>query len=578
MSSYSKKNQHAYQFFQEINEGIWHCELEKPISIHKSMEEHISHIIQFCKFTEVNESFVKMYSLESKEEVLNLSILHFLSMQESEGREILEKFIQNKYQLIDEVTIELDKFGNTHYYLNTVVGIVENEELVHVWGTQKDITVLKNSETKIIQLLRFEKAIGEVSRRILYLKPDNKNEIIEKALQRLGEFTSVDRVYIFEVNIERTIVSNTYEWCADGIESVKEDLQDMDIQGSIVRSWQLLSEQDFFIAHLDSPDMDLSEAEISMMESQSILSILLVGLWENGDLVGFVGFDSVRFKKTWKEEDIELLRIFSDILSISLGNLRYQIELIHKEESLVEFYRRIEDDLELAKITQNNLISTDFPKSSLYKLTSFFQPFGKVGGDVISYLEHDDYIDILFGDVSGHGISSAMISGMVILSFKNSSRLHETPSEILSAMNRDLKEIVLNHHISAVSARYYHKTRKLIYSYAGHPPLALLRDGKVMELDGMNTPLLTVDNIKYFENDIILHKKDRIFFYSDGCYEVFNEQKEFMGLGRFLAIVNGENVEQNTLDFIERVIEKVLEFCSDDIRDDLSVLVLDVFE
>lgn len=578
MTSHPNKNQHAYQFFQELNDGIWHCELEVPISIHKSIDKQISHIIQFCKFSEVNESFVKMYSFESKEEILSLPILHFLSMHEPKGLEIVEKFIQNNYQLIDEETIEIDKLGNRRYFLNSVVGIIENDELIHIWGTQKDISGLKKSEIKINQLLRFEKTIGEVSRRIIYLNPENKAEIIEKALQKLGEFTSVDRVYIFESNPERTITSNTYEWCAEGIESVRDELQDMDILSTFTRSWQLLTEQDFFIAHLDSPDMDLSETEISIMESQSILSILLVGLWENGDLVGFIGYDSVKFKKTWKAEDIELLRIFSDILSISLGNLKYQVELIQKEESLVEFYRRIEEDLELAKITQNNLISFDFPESSNYRLTSFFEPYDKVGGDVISYLEHDDYIDILFGDVSGHGISSAMISGMVILSFKNSSRQRETPSEILSTMNRDLKEVVLNHHISAVSVRYYPQERKLIYSYAGHPPLALLRDGKVNELDGMNTPLLTVDNIKYFEKDIILKNKDRVFFYSDGCYEVFNLQKEFMGLSSFLTIVNEENIELNPLEFIQKVISKVLDYCSNDIRDDLSVLVLEVFD
>lgn len=53
-------------------------------------------------------------------------------------------------------------------------------------------------------------------------------------LQKLGSFLSAERAYIF--NIRGDKMDNTYEWCADGIEPQKENLQGLDI--TLIDRWR----------------------------------------------------------------------------------------------------------------------------------------------------------------------------------------------------------------------------------------------------------------------------------------------------------------------------------------------------
>ncbi|MCC5813755.1 MAG: SpoIIE family protein phosphatase [Leptospira sp.] len=564
----------TYKFYRGSNDGIWSSKLEIPIEITAPIETQLHHIIHTCKITEANIAFVRMYGYEKREDMIGLPLSSILPLDHPEELEHIRNFIRRDYNLLDEESLELDKFGNHMYFLNSVQGIVEDGKLVRIWGVQKDITSLKQSQIKMQKLLNIEKILSEISRIFITINKKNFEEMINLCLKKLGEFTGVDRVYLFDIH--GSMVSNTFEWCKVGIEPCIDQNQNIPIEyGSKVMIEQL-KEKNYYIGSENNNFQELSTREIEIMRAQSIQSLVLVGIRKVNDLVGFVGFDSVSELKDWKEEDIGLLRIFSDMLSIIMENISIQKELKAKEDSIAEFYERINEDLELAKVTQKNIISLKFPESDRFKLTSYFKPYEKVGGDVISYYDHEEFIDILFGDVSGHGISSAMVSGMVILSFKNSSRLKEKPNEVLRNMNRDLKEIVLNHHISAVSTRFCPKRWVLQYSYAGHPPLALIRNGKVVELDGMNTPLLTIDNIDYFAKEIQLESKDRVIFYSDGCFEVFNKANEFMGLYPFFDILEKNSKVTNSIEFIQKTIGQVIEYCSDDIRDDLTVLVLDI--
>ncbi|WCL48322.1 PP2C family protein-serine/threonine phosphatase [Leptospira sp. GIMC2001] len=286
--------------------------------------------------------------------------------------------------------------------------------------------------------------------------------------------------------------------------------------------------------------------------------------------------DSVAF-------DVFLLSIYAVIESdhlqqiwLRINNISEYKKSLDKHESIEELRERIHSDLEMAKETQKNLVTLDFPESKYSKFTTYFRPFEKVGGDIIHYQKHENYIDILFGDVSGHGISATMVSGMVVLSFRHSSSLKDSPADLLAKLNIDLRTVVVNHHVSAACVRYYEKERKLIYSYAGHPPLVIIRDGKIIELDGMNTPLLTIENIEYFETEFSLKVGDRVVFYSDGCYEVFNPSNKYLGLYPFFELLLEENKIKDSNRYIQNCILRILNYSAGDIRDDLTMLLLDV--
>jgi sigma-B regulation protein RsbU (phosphoserine phosphatase) len=565
-----------YQFLRLGDEGFWCIEILNPPSIHDSIKIQAECIWNSTMLVDCNDSFAKLIGQENRDKVLGKELKTIPVFGSVFNEEDIRILIQSNYKSNYEKFLKADGWNQTKYLQNSAYGIVKDEKLIHICGSLVNLTAAKEIQVKLEKTLDFEKLIGSISRSFISMSKESLNSTIDNCLSKLGEFTNVDRSYVFLLSEDKTKISNTHEWCREGISSHIHEMKDINYNVSLSHTWNSIVDKNVYWADSIENMSLMTEEEMKLINTQGIQSILLVGIRKDGYLLGFVGFDSVLQTKKWIEEDFSMLNIFADILSFSFQNHYFQEELIKKEESLSDFYDRISFDLEIAKETQKNLVSLDFPKSEVYQLTSFFRPFEKVGGDIISYHSHDDYIDILFGDVSGHGISSAMVSGMVILSFRNSSRLNETPLEVLSSMNRDLRTVVLNHHISAVCVRYYPSIHKFVYSYAGHPPLVLIRNSEIIELEGMNTPLLTIENINYFENELILVKDDRIVFYSDGCYEVFSVGKEFLGLYNYLEILKDESNIKDSSRFIQNSILKVLNFCAGDIRDDLTMLILDV--
>jgi hypothetical protein len=65
---------------------------------------------------------------------------------------------------------------------------------------------------------------------IYNLSPDEIDEGINKALKKIGEFAGVDRSYIFLFRNNETLMDNTHEWCAPGIESEIENLQGLKVE------------------------------------------------------------------------------------------------------------------------------------------------------------------------------------------------------------------------------------------------------------------------------------------------------------------------------------------------------------
>jgi sigma-B regulation protein RsbU (phosphoserine phosphatase) len=575
-SSNSEIKDFIYQFLRLGDEGFWCFEILDPPSIHSPIDTQIERILSRSRLVDCNDSFAKLIGYESRESLLGKNPNQIPHFRDILDQDVLRNFIKSNYRWIFEKSLPSSDGYLSKHIQNSAYGILNRETITHICGSLVNLTNTKEIQFTLEKTLEFEKLISSISRSFISMNKDSLDSTIDKCLHQLGDFTGVDRSYVFLLSEDKTKISNTHEWCRQGISSHIHEMKDINYNVSLSHTWNCIVEKNVYWADSIENMSSMTQEEMNLIYTQGIQSILLVGIRKDGSLLGFVGFDSVIQTKKWNEDDFSMLNIFSDILSFSIQNHYFQEELIKKEESLSDFYDRISFDLEIAKETQKNLVSLDFPKSEVYQLTSFFRPFEKVGGDIISYHSHDDYIDILFGDVSGHGISSAMVSGMVILSFRNSSRLKETPSEVLSSMNRDLRTVVLNHHISAVCVRYYPAEHKIIYSYAGHPPLVLIRNSEIIELQGMNTPLLTIENIHYFENELILLKDDRIVFYSDGCYEVFSIQKEFLGLYNYLEILKDESTIKDSSRFIQNSILKVLNFCAGDIRDDLTMLILDV--
>ncbi|GBF39157.1 SpoIIE family protein phosphatase [Leptospira johnsonii] len=262
-----------------------------------------------------------------------------------------------------------------------------------------------------------------------------------------------------------------------------------------------------------------------------------------------------------------------------LGRVYVLRDITEKKEAserINMLYSRVIQDLDIAREVQNTITTRDFPSSDKFKIFSYFRPYDRVGGDVLNCSESaDGSLEILFADVSGHGISSAMVAAMASISFNVFSRKGNKPKEGLLFTNDLLSSVVTQHFISAVFLRYDPYTRILEYSYAGHHAGLLLRDGKTTDLQGKGGVLLAVGTPILEDFRIQLQPGDRVLLYSDGLFEVRGSKGIPMGNTTLVEAVKKLSYQDS--DSLIRSLVSYSESFGDGIMtDDLTLFCLEI--
>ena len=177
-----------------------------------------------------------------------------------------------------------------------------------------DITQRKESEEALQFQLQFEKIVSDISSFFVGLPTEKIGHGINYTLKLMGEFFQVDRSYFFRYSSDGKRVTCSYEWCPEGIQPQKDNIQNIPVGSLPWWAEQIKSRDYVYIPDVDKLPPE-AEAEKKDFKSQDIQSILCIPMVKNNALVGFLGFDSVKGKKAWKDDQITLLKVVAEIVS-----------------------------------------------------------------------------------------------------------------------------------------------------------------------------------------------------------------------------------------------------------------------
>jgi diguanylate cyclase (GGDEF)-like protein/PAS domain S-box-containing protein len=203
------------------------------------------------------------------------------------------------------------------------VNIKSNSDLLE---TGMPDTPLSEVNHRVAQ--NFLRLILNVSTSFINLPSDQIDTGINDALKLIGDFSRIDRSYVFQISKNGQEMSNTHEWCARGIDSQMYRLQGIPVS-ELPWFYERICRGD--VVHIPDVSKLPPEAKAEKTEwlAEKIQSLIVVPVVCRGSLVGFTGFDSVSEKKLWAEETISLLRVMGEIFANAL-------ERKHSAESLRE--------------------------------------------------------------------------------------------------------------------------------------------------------------------------------------------------------------------------------------------------
>jgi Stage II sporulation protein E (SpoIIE) len=195
----------------------------------------------------------------------------------------------------------------------------------------------------------------------------------------------------------------------------------------------------------------------------------------------------------------------------------------------------IAQDLEQAQQLQQRVLIPEDIHSPFFKIETAYHPAQTVGGDFFQTLTRPDgSLLIVIGDVSGKGISAAMLVAVIVGAIRNQVETTFDPSAMLATLNRRLVGRSGGHFATCLVAEI-HPDGAMRVANAGHLPPYL--NGNEMDIEG-SLPLGTVAEVNYPVHTFTLQPNDRLTFMTDGVVEATNTAKELFGFDRTRAVSN----------------------------------------
>lgn len=153
--------------------------------------------------------------------------------------------------------------------------------------------------------------------KILY-RMENPDQAINLILEIVGKKFNVSRAYIFESTEDGKYTSNTYEWCNDGISPQIDLLQNLSY--SQFGDYHTLFEDHSIFYCRDITTLHPAQREL--LGEQGICSTLQCAFWKGKDLAGFIGFDECTGLRLWSEEELDILSLIAQMVTIFLQKRR----------------------------------------------------------------------------------------------------------------------------------------------------------------------------------------------------------------------------------------------------------------
>lgn len=279
-------------------------------------------------------------------------------------------------------------------------------------------------------------------------------------------------------------------------------------------------------------------------------------------------------------DSIDVLRF---VLFVWLGAMVLYIERLNYLNSyrffqMTDNKRREREEMRLAEQVHKNLFPS-LEENDRIRLVARRMSPELIGGDFYDLVMlREGNLGLFFTDISGHGLSSAMMSAAVKVILQGMPyRNRLDPPRLLTHIDQVIHREYGSHHASAIYLFLDFHERIARLANAGHPPLLYSRDGepfREIESEGVLLGFGLGDPIAE-ERTLSLQAGDRFLIYSDGLLELKgkNDNSFLPHVREFLDGLETFPATEIPDEFLSRIRARP-EFAG--FRDDVMLVLLEV--
>lgn len=247
------------------------------------------------------------------------------------------------------------------------------------------------------------------------------------------------------------------------------------------------------------------------------------------------------------------------------------------------FNHMIEDlkEMQLARDVQESLLPSHFPEIPGYQISFANRMASDVGGDYFDLHQLDENrVCLLIGDVTGHGVSSALVMAMakaiVYQGLKEQKSLVELFADLNLTIHTYFKIPPARKMITLFAAILDIAAGSITSVNAGHNfPVKIKAEGGLEDFSAVHLPIGAARKLRGLKiSNYSLAPGETVVFYTDGIIEVKNKQAQMYGYDDFKEHLRAMAAEPAEV-ILDRLMARYDEFLDGaEPDDDITVIVL----
>ena len=287
-----------------------------------------------------------------------------------------------------------------------------------------------------------------------------------------------------------------------------------------------------------SEAVDIDELELdspALRELKAAGVKLAVPLVSQGELIGVLNLGPRLSEQDYSSDDRKLL---DNLAAQSAPALRVG-QLVRQQQAEAATRQRFEQELEVAKLIQQNFLPKQLPELSGWQVAAYYRPAREVGGDFYDVIPlPEGKVGFVVGDVTDKGVPAALVMAATRSVLRASAQRLVNPGETLERVNEHLcPDMPEKMFVTCLYGVLDPETGHFRFANAGHDlPYVKTADGSE-ELRARGMPLGLMPGMPYEEKETVLQPGDSLLLHSDGIVEAHSPDREMFGFPRLKQCV-----------------------------------------